>query len=344
MMGRVDSHSLWITRICKQSHFCSAVLGIMKFDITLPKISKCMEFFIILDNKQMGPFSIEELKVRGLKPDTPVWAEGMKDWAKASEVPALEQAIIAGEPDGSQWQQCEYNGQQPPQWNPAQQPQQQWQQPADEQQPLDERKGNGTRGWIIAAVVAVIFAVFAITCPNSEKHEEAVKSEARAFVNESIDQVNDSENSLLGSILSLGQKYLTGKALDTFMETSFHVDNYFVCSVGRIELMGKSKTLSFGILGHVFTFSKEDLALALEKAMGANVGDTDEADRADEVAAPDKADTVVEKVEADVPNEVDSAANKLIDSVGHHIKKKVTKAATDWLKKQVDKIGDAAGN
>ncbi len=45
-----------------------------------------------------------------------------------------------------------------------------------------------------------------------------------------------------------------------------------------------------------------------------------------------------------MPNEVDSAANKLIDSLGHHIKKKVTKAATDWLKKQVDKIGDAAGN
>ncbi len=304
-----------------------------------------MEFFIILDDKQMGPFSIEELKVRGLKPDTPVWAEGMKDWAKASEVPALEQAIIAGEPDGGQWQQREYNGQQPPQWNAAQQ-QPQWQQPAEtEPKQLDDgHKGNGTRGWIIAAVVAVIFAVFAITCPNSEKHEDAVKSEARAFVNETIDQVNGSENSLLGSILSMGQKYLTGKALDTFMETSFHVDNYFVCSVGRIELMGKSKMLSFGILGHVFTFSKEDLALALEKAMGANVGDGDEADKADEAAAADKADTVVEKVEVDVPNEVDSAANKLIDSVGHHIKKKVTKAATDWLKKQVDKIGDAAGN
>lgn len=317
----------------------------MKFDITLPKISKCMEFFIILDDKQMGPFSIEELKVRGLKPDTPVWAEGMKDWAKASEVPALEQAIIAGEPDGGQWQQREYNGQLPPQWNAAQQQQQQWQQPAGEEpQQADDSKGNGAKGWIIAAVVAVIFAVFAITCPNSEKHEEAVKSEARAFANETIDQVNDSENSLLGSILSLGQKYLTGKALDTFMETSFHVDNYFVCSVGRIELMGKSKTLSFGILGHVFTFSKEDLALALEKAMGANVDGTDEADKTDEAAAADKADTVVEKVEVDVPSEVDSAANRLVDSVGHHIKKKVTKAATDWLKKQVDKIGDAAGN
>lgn len=303
-----------------------------------------MEFFIILDDKQMGPFSIEELKVRGLKPDTPVWAEGMKDWAKASEVPALEQAIIAGEPDGTQWQQREYNGQQPPQWNAALPQQQPWQQPAEGMQPQDERKGNGSKGWIIAAVVAVIFAVFAITCPNSEKHEEAVKSEARAFVNETIDQVNDSENSMLGSILALGQKYLTGKALDTFMETSFHVDNYFVCSVGRIELMGKSKTLSFGILGHVFTFSKEDLALALEKAMGASVGGNDEADKTDEEATADKADTVVEKVEVDVPNDVDSAANRLVDSVSHHIKKKVTKAATDWLKKQVDKIGDAAGN
>lgn len=306
-----------------------------------------MEFYIIIDDKQMGPFGIDELKVRGLKPDTPVWAEGMQDWAKASEVPALEAAIVAN----PQPQQPPYyqgaqqgpaaGGPQPPQWQPP------YPGPVAPGgfPPQEQPKPKNNRPWIITAIVVVILALLVFSCPDSEDHQEAVKSEVRAFVNESID-ADSASDGILGSILSVGKKCLSGVALETFMTTNFHVDNYVVCSFGRVELGEKDKTVSFGILGHVFTFAKEDLALALDEAIGGSkssnssdeVQSDSSADNSTESAVDDAVDKSVEKATNEAADEVDSIANRFIDSVGHHIKKKATKAATDWLKKQVDKL------
>lgn len=47
-----------------------------------------------------------------------------------------------------------------------------------------------------------------------------------------------------------------------------------------------------------------------------------------------------QKADDKITNDIDSAAYRLVDSVGRHIKKKATKAATDWLKKQVDKLNE----
>lgn len=46
-------------------------------------------YYIIIDGAQHGPFSKEELRARGITPDTMVWHEGMADWAKASTVSSL---------------------------------------------------------------------------------------------------------------------------------------------------------------------------------------------------------------------------------------------------------------
>lgn len=295
-----------------------------------------MKFYIIIDDKQTGPFSIDELNVRGLKPDTPVWAEGMSDWALASEVPALESAVIHGPQQnavppyyqGSQPQP--EGGQQPPLWQPPYRP--------AEPQP----KPRSNKPLILTVILVLILALLVFSCPNNSDHQNAVKSEVRAFVNESIDD-NTSSDGLLGSILSFGQKYISGVALDSFMESSFRTDNYFVCSVGRIEYMGKDKVVSFGILGHVFTFSKEDLALSLERAMGADVDAAQsekKAEKSDESASNEAESKAEQKADDKITNDIDSAAYRLVDSVGRHIKKKATKAATDWLKKQVDKLNE----
>ena len=39
--------------------------------------------------EQQGPFTIEELKVKGITKETPVWFEGITDWVKAGEVDEL---------------------------------------------------------------------------------------------------------------------------------------------------------------------------------------------------------------------------------------------------------------
>jgi len=39
---------------------------------------------------RFGPLSIEDLKTKGIKPDTFVWYEGLEDWIAASQVPELK--------------------------------------------------------------------------------------------------------------------------------------------------------------------------------------------------------------------------------------------------------------
>jgi len=49
-----------------------------------------MEYFYIDDtNKQQGPFSLEELKEKGLKRTSKMWREGMSEWLEASEINEL---------------------------------------------------------------------------------------------------------------------------------------------------------------------------------------------------------------------------------------------------------------
>lgn len=43
-------------------------------------------YYCILHEQQQGPFTLEELLKRDITLDTPIWAEGMPDWKKASQV------------------------------------------------------------------------------------------------------------------------------------------------------------------------------------------------------------------------------------------------------------------
>lgn len=54
-----------------------------------------MKFFIVENNQQAGPFTVEEMALRGITPSTPVWREGMADWTPAGNVPELASLFAA---------------------------------------------------------------------------------------------------------------------------------------------------------------------------------------------------------------------------------------------------------
>lgn len=54
-----------------------------------------MKFFIVENNQQAGPFTLEEMAARGVTPSTPVWREGMSDWTPAGNVPELASLFAA---------------------------------------------------------------------------------------------------------------------------------------------------------------------------------------------------------------------------------------------------------
>lgn len=45
-----------------------------------------MKYFAMIDGEQRGPFSLEELRDAGVRPDTYVWCKEMDDWQRADEV------------------------------------------------------------------------------------------------------------------------------------------------------------------------------------------------------------------------------------------------------------------
>ena len=52
-----------------------------------------MKYFIIVNNQQQGPFTIDELKQQGITAETSVWCEGMPQWAPASQVDELKDVL-----------------------------------------------------------------------------------------------------------------------------------------------------------------------------------------------------------------------------------------------------------
>jgi hypothetical protein len=83
------------------------------------------QFFYTDGTTQFGPFTIEELKGKGITRETMVWYEGMGDWKKAGEVPELYQLYssvtpppvpptYASAPQGSAYSQNQGTRQAPP--------------------------------------------------------------------------------------------------------------------------------------------------------------------------------------------------------------------------------------
>ena len=61
-----------------------------------------MEFHLIRNGKQEGPFTVEELSQQGITPESEVWAPGMADWMQAGDVPELTAVLQRAEFEASQ--------------------------------------------------------------------------------------------------------------------------------------------------------------------------------------------------------------------------------------------------
>lgn len=197
-----------------------------------------MDFFIIENDEQRGPFTLEQLSGMLIFADTPVWHEGLSDWTKASEIAELKDIVITlVEP--------EKNNPIPPKWN-GDEAQMQY---ASPKKPKRSHKGLfWTLG--VAAALAIILAV---SNPNEEDHCREITSVSRSWVNETIDDF-DMNNFIGGTI-----KFFSTKIIRNIVDDNVRVDNYGLFSIGYIDDGAEKTRVSFGILGNVFTFNKEQL-------------------------------------------------------------------------------------
>lgn len=54
-----------------------------------------MKYWVIIDNEQRGPFTLDELRPLPLRADTPVWHKGMTDWSTVGACPELASLLAA---------------------------------------------------------------------------------------------------------------------------------------------------------------------------------------------------------------------------------------------------------
>ena len=318
-----------------------------------------MKYFIVKDGTRQGPYTVEELAMQRLSPDTLVWTRGMPDWAEAQTVPELSGAIDHDVP-GADTPQAPIGEMAPPPLpgDDEMQPQEQYggMQP-EPTTPVNgnymqaaESKKKSSRGWIIALVALVVLAVLVISKPSRSSHLDAIDRACYDYLSESVD------SSIVGGIpvMSDGVKNLAGSFIGEVVEQHFELHDRLLWNVGKFTYGGKEKTVSVGILGHVFTFDKDDVAQAVRKyaeehrSTTATDAASDAAVRAMKGAvdaARQAVDAVVSRVDSSqVTQKLDSAANQAVDKVASKAADEAKQAAEGFVDQIIDEIENLLGN
>ena len=321
-----------------------------------------MKYFIVKDGTRQGPYTVEELAMQRLSPDTLVWTRGMPDWAEAQTVPELSGAIDHDVPDvpDAGTQQAPLGEMAPPPLPGDDEMQPQKQYGGMQPEPTTPVNGNymqaaepkkkSSRGWIIALVALVVLAVLVISKPSRSSHLDAIDRACYDYLSESVD------SSIVGGIpvMSDGVKNLAGSFIGEVVEQHFELHDRLLWNVGKFTYGGKEKTVSVGILGHVFTFDKDDVAQAVRKYAEEHRSTT-ATDAASDAAvqamkgavdaARQAVDAVVSRVDSSqVTQKLDSAANQAVDKVASKAADEAKQAAEGFVDKIIDEIENLLGN
>ena len=310
-----------------------------------------MEFHLIRNGKQEGPFTVEELAQQGITPESEVWAAGMSDWQQAGDVPELtavlqraefeasQQAARAAENQATTGQPYEPSGAQVPPppapryGIPTQEP---------------PKKKSGCTPWLIAALIlAILFATMVFTCPDRSAHEKAIQEVTKQWVGDKVDENLNGitgMGGMMGDIINKIVKQITGAGTDMAISNYLDVKNYVVCSVGRMSIGdNEDKMVSLGVFGHVFTFGKDDIEKAWTRAMDdyeanhhvtpppAPAPQTDEdAEAQDEEDMTDPRMLPDSVMGIEIPEGMDSMVNQMANEA--------IRMAKEWAKQQIDKL------
>lgn len=341
-----------------------------------------MEFFIIDHNgQQAGPFSFDQLVQKGISPETLVWKQGMADWTPAWKVEELRAVLEAAEANQSNqnaqkqegvqqdFQQQGANQQQDQQeayqkahqqdYQKAQQEayQQGFQQGAAMNSNFQQQPKKKTSHFAIKMVIGLIIfilAIFAITNPGADAHKEKVRTEASKAVEKAV---GSTDNNFFSQALRSVAKMMAGSVMDEAMNQLFEYHNYIVCSTGSVEFNGKPHTVSFGILGNVYTMNADDMVKALESADNLHIeesesnvssdnpnmdGSDSEANVNEDQAESDEG-SFSTKMQKKLEEKANQAFNKAADKVSKKVEEKINQKLDETtdsssIEKVIDKI------
>lgn len=321
-----------------------------------------MEFFIIDRNRQQaGPFSFDQLVQKGISPETLVWKQGMADWTPAWKVEDLKAVLEAVEANQSnqnaqkqegvqQGFQQGANQQQAHQqdYQKAQQEayQQGFQQGAAMNSNFQQQPKKKTSHFAIKMVIGLIIfilAIFAVTNPSADTHKEKVRTEASKAVEKAV---GSTDNNFFSQALRSVAKMMAGSMMDEAMNQLFEYHNYIVCSTGSVEFNGKPHTVSFGILGNVYTMNADDMVKALESADNLHIEESESnvsSDTPNMDGSDSEANVNEDQTESDegsfstrMQKKLEEKANQAFDKAADKVSKKVEEKINQKLEETTD--------
>lgn len=317
------------------------------------------KFFIIINDVQQGPFTLEELRLRGITSDTLVWAEGMTDWTPAWQVDDLK-PLLYGSNDtagatassptppppshvtggqsasGTQGASTSAGAQSTASASAGAQFVDSTHdafssRPATAYQPPRHRRV----GLVAVIIGAIVLIMLAVTNPSKDEHVAVIST----HVTEAMQKTAGGNDSFLGGIIGT---MFTQLPITPIIDNALQYHNYLFLSKTTIAIGGKDKTTSIGILGKVFTSDEEQIATAITDALNGNshVDDEEPADNGynssttTTTTTDENGNTVTETETTTEEADTTSAANAIARTILHEVKKEVKKQ----IRQQTDSI------
>nr|WP_315454697.1 DUF4339 domain-containing protein [uncultured Prevotella sp.] len=227
-----------------------------------------MEYYIKINEEKRGPYSLNELAERKLDATTLVMPTDGVEWVPANQIEDLRTLFESKESINK----AEKTEEIPfVEARPIIQTAQQ----EAVQQPQAAPKKKSHAGCLIGilltlvilvAVMVVLVPVMVVTCPKTEQHKEVLSTVITTTVNNAVnDNDNLTVNTFIDNAFKTVSNAFAGKVIETAVDNLVTVDNYVVCSLGKVHYDGKDHIVSLGVFGHIFTVDEDDLREAAEQ-------------------------------------------------------------------------------
>ncbi len=205
-----------------------------------------MNYFILVNDAQLGPFTIEELAARGLRQDTLVWCEGMAQWTPAWQVEELKPLTTNQQPTPPP----------PPLTQPTPPPA-----PPRQGGETERTQGNSEKHekhsshkglWAFLIIMVIVLFILALTNPGVAEHRKAILDRVDTTAEQTDDIGDPTLRGIVSGIMGFGNGMVRG-VVRQLVDESLEYHNYIFFSTTTLksDLLRKEIRTSTGFLGHV---------------------------------------------------------------------------------------------
>lgn len=302
-----------------------------------------MQYFIVINDVQQGPFSIDELRQRNITSDTLVWAEGMPQWTPAWQVEELR-PLFYDDAQAAQTTVARQGPTLPPYGtqNGAQSgntPGGSYHEPGTggTTPPYQPEKSNRKKVLTYVGIaVALLLLIMAITNPSKDEHRQVIKDHITAGFHRGL---SGNDNSGIASLASSMISALAGPVINSAIDNLLQYHNYVFWSTTTIDIPGTGEQrTSLGIFGKVLTSDEATIAEAVAKATGDKDDEKDTTTTTIFTGGDNDGDDNGGDVATQVTDTIVSMGNRVGRTVVHRVSRDVSKE----IKKEINQNADSA--